>query len=350
MGPPERIWALRGHLLAMWAFVPKPQPEELLSSFLLRSCALHGARPYSFCRVHFGDLPVWNRDIDRVPPLLLLERLEGLAALSQEQLTNMTLSSLRCYKQPGAGTISWLLSAGIWHRKRTSHGLQICPLCLRESSAYFRKYWRLSFMTGCLEHGVALLDGCPGCDAPIVPHRSPNDLRRCHQCLGRIDLPARIIREDSLLSVQRWLLQAFQGEPVNFHSYNIEPRDWLVGCRQVLSVACRSQPQQGVPIERQRLSSRVASLKNLDMWLVDWPCSFRERCTLAGVTQRSFCHMGEPPDWLRCEVKNLPLGQARRRRKRPPLLGLRQIRRKHDNWREFRAEKLLQIIQSNNQQ
>lgn len=49
-------------------------------------------------------------------------------------------------------------------QRRHGYWTQLCPLCLREDDEpYFRLFWRLSWMTECLVHGVALIDRCPSC-------------------------------------------------------------------------------------------------------------------------------------------------------------------------------------------
>src|SRR5205814_803631 len=56
---------------------------------------------------------------------------------------------------------------------RQNFGQQFCPLCLHEDKEpYYRKRWRLAFMTCCEIHAVALLDRCPQCGSPVNFHRN----------------------------------------------------------------------------------------------------------------------------------------------------------------------------------
>ena len=81
---------------------------------------------------------------------------------------------------------------GVFHRSRHKFGLQICPLCLAEDKEpFYRKEWRLSWVTVCTRHNSLLLDRCPGCQAPIVFHRGDMGWRnqfvsfsnvRCSNC------------------------------------------------------------------------------------------------------------------------------------------------------------------------
>jgi hypothetical protein len=88
------------------------------------------------------------------------------------------------------------MPVGVYHRVRTQYGLQFCPRCLAEDKEpYFRRRWRLAFVTVCVEHGVVLRDRCPRCGAAVNFHRdelglrnkyAPASMRLCHSC--RFDL------------------------------------------------------------------------------------------------------------------------------------------------------------------
>ncbi len=69
------------------------------------------------------------------------------------------------------GNTPWVLPLGIFHRRFRRAGLSFCPECLATNQLYFRRRWRLSLATTCLTHLRPLLDACPGCNAPLQPHR-----------------------------------------------------------------------------------------------------------------------------------------------------------------------------------
>jgi hypothetical protein len=80
---------------------------------------------------------------------------------------------------------------GIYHRVRTHCGTQFCPCCLEEDTRpYFRRSWRLGFVTMCSKHGHLLLERCPRCKHPVNFHRGEMgernkvqaDIACCYHC------------------------------------------------------------------------------------------------------------------------------------------------------------------------
>jgi TniQ len=64
------------------------------------------------------------------------------------------------------------MPVGVYHRTRRRFGLQYCPDCLAEDGEpYYRRRWRLAFMTVCERHAVPLRDRCPWCGAAVNFHR-----------------------------------------------------------------------------------------------------------------------------------------------------------------------------------
>lgn len=84
------------------------------------------------------------------------------------------------------------MPVGVYHRKRIQFGLQYCPSCLAEDEEpYFRRTWRLAFVTICSNHDRALLDRCPRCRAAVNFHRdelgdvrkfAPTSMTICYSC------------------------------------------------------------------------------------------------------------------------------------------------------------------------
>lgn len=75
-------------------------------------------------------------------------------------------------------------------QRRSLPGLQYCPQCLRaDITPYFRRCWRLGFVTMCRDHGHRLLDRCPACREPVNFHCLEGDAEAitcCYRC--RFDL------------------------------------------------------------------------------------------------------------------------------------------------------------------
>lgn len=192
----------------LWPAHPKPLPDELLSSWLMRTAHANGLRLQTFCNLIFGGRrQVWNRDIDRLGPTWLIST---MAACTGTPWTIAYGTTLRTFEGVlfrrfrAAGTLQWIQTLLMYHRKRQGYGLQVCPRCLREGEQpYYRRIWRVSFNTVCPLHQRMLLDRCPACGAGIAFHRTdigrdqlhdmPRLMLACHRCglnLSNVDAPA----------------------------------------------------------------------------------------------------------------------------------------------------------------
>jgi len=70
-------------------------------------------------------------------------------------------------------------------RINKGNGIRFCPRCLEESiEPYFKKQWRLSFVTTCSKHQCFLQNCCPKCHFPVTPYKVKDDqgFCRCHNC------------------------------------------------------------------------------------------------------------------------------------------------------------------------
>jgi hypothetical protein len=160
----------------VWPAHPKPLPDELLSSWLVRIAQANGLKLQTFCDIVFGkEHQLWNRDIDRSAPHWLLASLaqHTQTPMSHVEQTTLTIYRDRLYrKHHCAGQLRWILSTGIYHRKRRRCGIQFCPQCLNDDDApYFRTRWRVAVLTFCPTHRILLHDRCPACLTPLAYHR-----------------------------------------------------------------------------------------------------------------------------------------------------------------------------------
>lgn len=187
---------VRGLTAPLWPVRPKPFPDELLSSWLVRLAHAHGLKVQTFCHLVFGvSKQLWNRDIDRLAPEWLLTE---LAERTGTPLAHVRATTLRAYEGwlyqrfRLSGQLPWILVLKMHHRKRLGFGLQYCPRCLRADKVpYFRKRWRVAFNLVCPTHRVRLLDRCPSCGSSVAFHRieqgrpdikTADVLSLCHVC------------------------------------------------------------------------------------------------------------------------------------------------------------------------
>ena len=138
---------------------PKPQINELLSSWLVRIARAHLTHTTSFTNMHFKEYPtniIWQRDLDIWCPDELIRRLSFKSGYSEEVIFNMTLRSLEgviTNHITGKSYTKNIRALGNYCHVKTKGGLQFCPKCLKEDKIpYFRKEWRLTFYTYCLKH------------------------------------------------------------------------------------------------------------------------------------------------------------------------------------------------------
>lgn len=178
-----------------WPIHIRPLQDELLSSWLVRIAMAHGVKVHTLCRLTWTTKAVWNRDIDKLADEEFLQVLARKTNVSFSDAHATTMSAYEGYlfeKLNRFGPTSWILPVGIYHRVRQRFGQQFCPLCLREDKeAYYRKRWRLAFMTCCEIHAVTLLDRCPQCGSAVNFHRNelgdPNvshavSITHCFKC------------------------------------------------------------------------------------------------------------------------------------------------------------------------
>ena len=187
---------MKGFASSLWPIRYKPLPDELLSSWLVRLAHGQGMKAQPFCNAIFGiHLQVWNRDIDRLAPEWLINELCDRTGTSLQAANATTLRGYEGSLYPvfkPAGSLKWIQTLQMYHRKRNGFGLQFCPRCLSESSEpYFRKSWRVAFNTTCLKHKCMLHDRCSKCGASVAFHRLNvgqssslliESLASCHQC------------------------------------------------------------------------------------------------------------------------------------------------------------------------
>jgi hypothetical protein len=159
-----------------WPAHPKPFPDELLSSWIVRVAQANGIRlqPLSWMLFSNAQSP-WNRDIDRSAPPWLIKALSHYTGTNYWDVFHTTLVTYRTRLYPQrrtVGQLRWVLTVRHYGMRYRAFGQQFCPACLAtDPVAYFRKQWRLALFTYCPVHQVALHDACPSCGAPVVHYR-----------------------------------------------------------------------------------------------------------------------------------------------------------------------------------
>lgn len=333
-----------------WAWRVEPRERELLSSFLTRMAWRHGSSPTRFCDLHFPGISVWNRDIDRSAPVGLIRAVAAKADLPADRIGRMTLRAAerRLSRSAGTGVSSWINPIGVYHRLRRLHGLQYCPRCLADQGSY-DKTWRLTFVTVCPVHRLRLHDGCPHCDAPVLPHRQLPHALRCHACHLSIsqvpserEAPSYAVGtfQESCLSVLEcgtaWVGDQRIGGAAYFLGLRMIASAYLQASGSLSAASNRGSGRNS--LERSRVAVRHEQIGAFFSLLDNWPEAFLAFAREQHWTQRAFAR-GPSPKWLSKIVRTLPAGHTRSTGRRNSLrLQLEALGRwKTMGWRSKRA-------------
>lgn len=159
----------------LWPAHPQLYPGECLSSWVVRTAHHNGLKIQTFSDISFGKHnQIWNRDIDKLAPNFVLQKMAKHCAVSinsvKKATLNLYLNRLFSAVKP-SGILQWVNPLVLHHRMHTAYGMQYCPLCLSEDKEpYFRIAWRLSLYTFCPLHKVMMKDRC-SCGASVNFHR-----------------------------------------------------------------------------------------------------------------------------------------------------------------------------------
>lgn len=356
-----------------WAFPVAAHPGELLSGYLCRTAAAHGATPFSFVRAHLNDKVFWARDIDRGAVSRYEPALGQASGLGDGMIRSMTLIDWtraltpQTYAKRIPAIAPWINAAGVFHRTRRLHALQFCGQCLAETGIV-EKTWRLSFMVACPVHRTPLADACPRCDAPFIPHRGNMRGYRCHACSMPLatGVPSSDFRRTTEQSpdADAVEMQAIFCDALNRGCQEDSPAALaeLRALRVLSSVLLNQQHAQateealrlgylaghGRQVETMRLAGRRRVLLMCARLLTDWPSSLRSIASTTSLRQDEFTRYGEIPAWLRGEVERLPVRKTRCPGRAKRNLDER-IGRLHEsrplNWRAGRAALMLRAAQ-----
>jgi len=333
--------------------------DECLSSYLARAAFRHRLAPTVFAAQWWPDRPVWNRDLDRGEDPAWLADVAAHAGLTPGRVQAMTLDAPRRQFGRGSGDTPLILSAGIYHRTRLRHAVQVCPRCFGDEEPYLRRAWRYSFVLACPTCTTPLLDACPHCGEAIVPHRSFRwRVDACHACgldLAQDD-PSVAPVPAAAHDLQIRLLAALANDP----GTTVGP--WggeaaFSGIRGLVTVV--RHPDVLPPLraalgldpatvttgrfEHMRAADRAVILETVGLWIRDWPRTFFVAAGQAGLTQRTFRKVAQPGD-LVIQILRLPEGFARDRTFVPVLQDrtIKRLRRKNrPSYRRLRAARLL---------
>nr|WP_262982068.1 TniQ family protein [Hydrogenovibrio crunogenus] len=153
-------------------------------------------KPSQLSTLIFEDTDTWKGDIDVFLNPKKITTLNKNTGIDENKIQSQTFYASCSYfynQTEKTPQVKWVMPLGVRTRKK-SFGLQYCPCCLSEdgNQPYFRKSWRLGFMTCCPFHSVQMHDRCPKCHNPIDIKRlqkhkgeilyHPEDIAYCSKC------------------------------------------------------------------------------------------------------------------------------------------------------------------------
>lgn len=205
-----------------------PLPDELLSSWLIRSSIYNGTDPMGYAGGIWCDNRIWTKDIDRYISPEASSLLQRHTALSLSQIRDMTLEPTYI-NLTHPTTLNpnkhwdYIIPTGIRNRTKTN-GLHFCPLCLKEPVPYLKKQWRLSWNCICEYHLVLLQLKCNKCGHCFSPHLityTDTDFTKCQYCQASlIDTKTTSVKQ-SILELQKFLNLSLYNQRVAPNDYPI---------------------------------------------------------------------------------------------------------------------------------
>lgn len=185
-------------------FVP-PYPDELLSSWLIRTAIDHGCTPLTLTYAIWGSSwRPWAADMDlnisddRLIPLLS-------NTLSLQQITKLTLKGInQRINGENEQLRRWITKLGVRNLDRTG-GLKFCPLYLLEYG-YIKQQWRVVWNVYCEIHNVLLQSYCEQCSLAFSPHKISFDnlnVSYCPRCSGQLSKQAYKFEISEIKAIQK---------------------------------------------------------------------------------------------------------------------------------------------------
>ncbi|MBL0729441.1 TniQ family protein [Piscinibacter sp. HJYY11] len=322
------VTAFHEDQLSLWPIRPRPLPDELLSSWMVRLAHANGKKVQRFYRHWFGrdSLPLWNRDIDRLAPPELSQELARRTGVPLELLEETALRSLvgAVFTELATGGLTtWLTTLGVFHRQRRRGGLMCCTTCLADDETpYFRKAWRMSWVTGCTRHRTMLIDRCL-CGATLQPHRV--DMRERNWLSDQVSMATcwccgedlRKLRpgkaDPDVLALQRMLETARRDGHVDVAGRSgLHSVLFFNGLRVLLLASARLPGPDGVEpagagrFDEMPVEQRAMLLSRVQRLLADWPKTFHSTFSSRPNIYSHFTrHSPVRPFWVDEEVSLL---------------------------------------------
>lgn len=308
-----------------WPAHPQPLQDELFSSWIYRAARANGQKFFSLCYLVAPELRNIHHNYDYVINENALRRFSLKLRTPYQRAFQTTLDSYAGYLYESASTSrnrkSSILYTGIQSKAKRRFSLQVCPICLSEGEAYFRKKWRITFITVCSIHGCKLLDRCPKCSHPIRPIQNDignqkmlykGEITRCCICNFDLKTAETDAAEQSLLSETKWYEKILRnGYVLLGHSHYVYSFSFFNVLRHLIGIVTfKSGPKKNNNLKPDilPLDARYSAIQKLAGSFTKWPVNFIERCERLKFFYSDFTCISKGkntvPFWLDTYIKS----------------------------------------------
>lgn len=272
-----------------WPLTPQLLPDELFSSWLVRTALVHACTPETLTDNAWPGSRIWCTDLDRSVGESRLALLRHLTGVSAEDLMASTLFPVACGLHPEAflqtsNLWPWILVMGCRNHFHAG-GLQCCPECMDGSVPHYLIQARLAWHTCCPLHRSLLVDRCPRCFSALQPGllHVGDSLAQCHHCGGQLSACAHRPCPEEALAFQGFADGLF-GRSTAFGQAEVSFGEWMFIARVIISLL-RSIVRH--PTASSRLFCRLleVDLDGVPVSSLGLPFEFlepAERCALIG--------------------------------------------------------------------
>ncbi|WP_417560678.1 TniQ family protein [Marinomonas sp.] len=251
-------------VISKWPVSVDIEPDEILSSWLIRIAAAHGCDPIALTNYIWGNWRCWTLDIDRGLPVQQLETLSTLSGTPPESISNTSLGqAINIFTDSNQSThvyCPFIIPLGSRNRKHHM-GFQFCPQCLKSDlNPYYRIQWRIALVTSCSTHHCLLVDKCPICYALVEPHlinTQEHCIYSCSYCGYDLRKTPTTRTNSELITIQEEAMKTINEGKNSWSHFIISPKSWFSLLRYFISLIRKA---------RKYPSSNLAKyLKHLDI-------------------------------------------------------------------------------------
>ena len=261
------------------------------------------------------------QDLDNFAPERIVERVALGTMQTPGEIAACTLRALTgalFTNHNPRGRNPWLLPVTIDNNVRHRTGLQYCPACLAsDEKPYYRRRWRLAFVTSCTAHGCLLRDRCPHCHSPVHQHAAASAMH-CYKCGSGLCEPSPSVARHDHIAWQRSLEAGLEQGWIDLGGEHLRAHVAFAIVRQVAALLVNgrhapalrgsvardwggdpapfAKPTARQPFEYLEVDERHRLFDMVERVMHGWPHRFVHSCLEAGMHRsHAIKDMPSPP-------------------------------------------------------